>query len=149
MAVANYSSNYNLILKIKGVSDRIEQIQDEAGGMLVRNIRAEARKRLKGGDGKYPYDFSGSFQKDEVVHYDKDQKAVFVDHPAAKRLEYGFGQLKIKPKNAEKLHFKGQDGEDVYADEVIVSATKPVGYARAAIKETLIDVRKRFKEVMA
>ena len=99
-------SNENLILKIRGISNRVKQIQDEAGD-------------------------------------------IFVDHPAAKRLEYGFGDITIRPKNAEKLHFKGVNGEDVYADEVHIKATKPVGYVRAAMKETQEDLKKRFKEVMS
>ena len=85
-------SNENLILKIRGISNRVKQIQDEAGDILVRTIR---------------------------------------------------------PKNAEKLHFKGVNGEDVYADEVHIKATKPVGYVRAAMKETQEDLKKRFKEVMS
>ena len=80
-------SNENLILKIRGISNRVKQIQDEAGD--------------------------------------------------------------IRPKNAEKLHFKGVNGEDVYADEVHIKATKPVGYVRAAMKETQEDLKKRFKEVMS
>ena len=37
-------SNENLILKIRGISDRVKQIQDEAGDILVRNIRSQARQ---------------------------------------------------------------------------------------------------------
>lgn len=141
-------SNENLILKIRGVSDRVKQVQEEAGDILVRNIRSQARQKFNN-DPKYPYEFHNSFQDNNVVYHDKNEHAVFVDHPAAKRLEYGFGDITIRPKNAEKLHFKGVNGEDVYADEVHIKATKPVGYVRAAIKETQEDLRKRFKEVMS
>lgn len=142
------NSNENLIIKIKGISDRISQIQEEAGGMLVRNIRSQARARFNN-DPKYPYEFHNSFQEDSVVYHDKTQNAVFVNHPAAKRLEYGFGDITIKPKNAEYLKFKGKDGEDVYAKEVHIKSEKPIGYARAAIRETQEDLRKRFKEVLS
>ena len=131
-------SNENLILKIRGISDRVKQ----------RNIRSQARQKFNN-DPKYPYEFHNSFQDDNVVYHDKNEHAVFVDHPAAKRLEYGFGDITIRPKNAEKLHFKGVNGEDVYADEVHIKATKPVGYVRAAMKETQEDLKKRFKEVMS
>lgn len=142
------NSNEDLIIKIRGISNRISQIQDEAGSMLVRNIRSQARQKFNN-DPKYPYEFHNSFQRDDVVYHKLEEKAVYVDHPAAKRLEYGFGDITIRPKNAEKLHFKGQNGEDVYADEVHIKATKPVGYVRAAIKETQQDLQKRFKEVMS
>ena len=88
-------SNENLILKIRGISDRIKQIQDEAGDILVRNIRSQARQKFNN-DPKYPYEFRNSFQNDNVVYHDKNEHAVFVDHPAAKRLEYGFGDITIK-----------------------------------------------------
>lgn len=141
------NSNERLIIKIRGISDRVKQIQNEAGNMLVKNIRTQAEQKFNK-DLKYPYEFHNSFQRDDVVYYKPEDKAVFVKHPAAYRLEYGFGDITIRPKNAEKLHFKGQNGEDVYTDEVHIKATKPVGYVRAAIKETQQDLREKFKEVM-
>ena len=116
--------------------------------MLVRNIRSQARARFNN-DPKYPYEFHNSFQEDNVVYHDKAQKAVFVKHDAAKRLEYGFGDITIRSKGDKPMIFKGKDGELVGAYEVHIKATEPVGYARAAINETQEDLRKRFKEVMS
>ena len=91
-------------------------------------------------------EFHNSFQSNEVVHYDENLKAVVIDHPAARVLEYGIGTQVIKAKDSEYMHFKGKDGEDVYAKEVVISPKKPVGYARAAIEETRKDLKKIYKD---
>lgn len=141
------NSNEKLILKLRGVANDLPKIVDQAGSMLVRNVRSNARALL-GHNTKYPYVLQNSFQKDNVVYYNPGEKAVFIDHPAAKRLEYGMGEITIRPTHGEFLKFEGTDGEDVYAREVTISPTKPVGYVKAAIKETQKDLSKKFKEVI-
>lgn len=141
-------ANYNLVLKLRQVAANIRNIEETAGSTLVRNIRAEARKNFGEGKSGYPYEFSNSFQRDDVVFYDSKETSVHVHHPAAKRLEYGMGSITITPKEADYLRFKGKDGEDVYAKQVTISPTKPVGYVAAAIKETKSDLKKQFREVL-
>lgn len=134
-------------MKIRGIADNLPKITEQAGSMLARNVRAEARKAFTNNP-KYPYEFHNSFQTPEVVYYDQGEQSVIVDHPAAKRLEYGMGEITIKPKNGEFLKFEGQDGEDVYAREVTIDASEPLGYAEKAIKETEKDLAKKFKEIV-
>lgn len=141
------NSNEQLIIKIRGVANNLPKIVDQAGSMLVRNIRGNARAML-GNNTKYPYELNHSFQKDNVVYYNPAEKAVFIDHPAAKRLEYGMGEITIRPTHGEFLKFEGMDGEDVYAREVTISPSKPVGYVKAALKETQKDLSRKFKEVI-
>lgn len=142
-------ANYNLVLKLKNTAANIRNIEEVAGSTLVRNIRSEARKNFGEGQSGYPYEFHNSFQSDETVFYQENAKEVRVHHPAAKVLEYGMGSTTITAKNAEYMHFKGRDGEDVYAKEVHISPKKPVGYVAAAIRETKSDLKKQFKEVIA
>ena len=142
------NSNEQLILKIRGISENLPKIVEQVGSMLVRNIRSSARIRLKEVH-KYPFEFQNDFQKPSTVYYNSAEKAVFVDHPATFRLEYGFGDLTITPKNGEFLRFIGQDGEEVFVKEVTIKATKPLNFIRSAIKETSGDVAKKFKEVMS
>lgn len=139
------NSNEKLSVKINRITADIEGLQDEAGSTLVRNIRSEARKNFGDGKSGYPYELHNSFQDENVVYYDKGQKAVIVHHPAAKVLEYGIGEQTIKARYGEYLHFIGKDGEDVYAKEVRIKPKKPVGYAKSAIKETLQDLKKQRK----
>jgi hypothetical protein len=141
------NSNEKLIIKLRGIADNLPKIVDQAGSMLVRNIRSQARSSFKTAHA-YPFEFKNDFQKPETVYYKSSEKTVTVDHLAAKRLEYGFGEITITPKNGEYLHFIGRDGEDVYTDKVTIKATKPVGYVRAAIKETNSDLAKKFREVL-
>lgn len=141
------NSNEKLIIKLRGVANNLPKIVDQAGSMLVRNIRSNARSMF-GNDPKYPYELRNSFQRDNVVYYNPGEKAVFIDHPASKRLEYGMGEIVIKPKNGEFLKFEGRDGEDVYAREVTIAPSKPVGYVKAALKETQKDLSRKFKEVI-
>lgn len=138
-----------MILKLKQTAANIRNIEDTAASTLIRNIRAEARKSFGEGQSGYPYEFHNSFQKDETVFYNATEKAVHVHHPAAKVLEYGIGEQTITAKNAEFMHFKGKDGEDIYAKEVRIAPKKPVGYAAAAIRETKKDLKKQFREVLA
>ena len=119
----------------------IEQMEEKIATKLVANIRQQAYQKFKKGDGKYPYKFLNSFASDDVVRYEKDKHRVVVDHPAANRLEFGFGQLKIKAKDAQTLHFKGMQGEDVYTKEVTIKPTRPLYYVRAAIKQTKQELK--------
>lgn len=145
------NSNQKLILRIKGIAENLPKIVEQAGSTLVMNVRAEARKAFNNNP-KYPYEFRNSFQTPEVVYYDQGEQAVIVDHPAAKRLEYGLpSPLTIKPKpDNEKglLFFENQEGELVAAKEVTISASEPLGYAEKAIKETKRDLAKKFKEIV-
>lgn len=125
----------------------IRNIEDVAGSTLVRNIRSEARKNFGEGQSGYPYEFHNSFQNEETVFYQENAKEVHVHHPAAKVLEYGMGSQIITAKNAEYMHFKGSDGKDVYAKEVHISPKAPVGYVAAAIRETMVDLKKQFKDI--
>ena len=141
-------SNQQLIIKLRGITENLPKIVEQAGSMLVRNVRSQARARL-GNNTKYPYELRNSFQHDEVVYFKASESAVIVNHPAANRLEYGTTEtLTIKPIHGEFLKFEGRDGEDVYTREVKINPTRPVGYAKAAIKETQIDLAKKFKEVV-
>ena len=145
--MANYNTNYEKIrLSIFQRIEGLKNLEFQAGSTLARNIKAEARKAFGEGKSGYPYEFHNSFQSDEVVHYDENLKAVVIDHPAARVLEYGIGTQVIKAKDAEFMHFKGKDGEDVYVKEVVISPKKPVGYARAAIEETRKDLKKIYKD---
>ena len=138
--------NEHLILKLTNLAKNIEKIVDTAGEKLVDNIRDEAKKSF--GNSKYPYEFQNDFQKPETVQYKKGEKVVEVKHPAALTLEYGLSKdIVIKPKKATVLKFTGQNGEDVYTDEVKIlkSSRKPIGYARKAIRKTQKDIAKIFK----
>ena len=138
--------NEHLILKLTNLAKDIEKIVDTAGKKLLYNIRDEAKKSF--GNSKYPYEFQNDFQKPETVQYKKGEKVVEVKHPAALTLEYGLSKdIVIKPKNANVLKFTGEDGEDVFTDEVKIlkSSRKPVGYARKAIRKTQKDIARIFK----
>lgn len=138
--------NEHLILKLTNLAKNIEKIVDTAGEKLVDNIRDEAKKSF--GNSKYPYEFQNDFQEPETVQYKKGEKVVEIKHPAALTLEYGLSKdIVIKPKSAEVLKFTGQNGEDVYTDEVKIlkSSRKPVGYARKAIRKTQKDIARIFK----
>jgi len=143
-------SNQQLIIKLKTITERLPKIVDEAGSMLARNVRSNIRKQLKSVH-KYPFEFQNDFQKEGVIAYHPSEKNVVVDHPAAKRLEYGLpSDLEITPKDPDGfLHFIGQDGEDVYTQKVVVKQTEPLYYAGAAIKETEKDLSKVFKEIIS
>lgn len=142
-------ANYDLVLKLRNAAANIRNIEEVAGSTLVRNIRSEARKSFGEGQSGYPYELHNSFQEDSTVFYKESEKEVHVHHPAAHVLEYGMGSQTITAKNGEYMHFKGRDGEDVYAKEVHISPKKPVGYVAAAIRETKSDLKKQFKEVIA
>lgn len=129
------------------MANNIDKVADVAGNMLVNNIRLEANERFKKGNGKYPYDYHDSFQQDDVVFYKPEEKKVLVRHPAAFRLEYGMGPIDIKAKGSY-MKFTGQQGENVYAKEVHVGASRPVGYARAAIKRTAKELKQKFKDII-
>ena len=138
--------NEHLILKLTNLAKNIEKIVDTAGEKLVDNIRDEARKSFS--NSKYPYDFQNDFQKPETVQYKKGEKVVEVKHPAALTLEYGLSKdIVIKPKKAKALQFTGEDGKDVFTNEVKIlkSSRRPVGYARKAIRKTQKDIARIFK----
>jgi len=116
--------------------------------LLVRNIRAEARKSFGEGKSGYPYEFHNSFQKSETVFYKLEETSVHVHHPAAKVLEWGMGEQTITAQKGGYMHFKGKNNEDVYAKEVTIAPKKPVGYVAAAIKETKKDLKKQFKGII-
>lgn len=144
--MANFNTNYEKIsLRIFERIEGLKNLEYQAGTTLARNVKAEARKSFGDGKSGYPYEFHNSFQSDNVVFYDESKKAVVVDHPAARVLEYGMGTQIIRAKNSEYMHFKGKDGEDVYAKEVEIAPKKPVGFARAAIRETRKDLSKIYK----
>lgn len=144
--MVDYNTNYEKIsLRITQRIEGLKNLEFQAGTTLARNIKAEARKSFGEGKSGYPYEFHNSFQSDDVVYYDENQHAVIIDHPAARVLEYGIGSQIIRAKDAEFMHFKGKDGEDVYAKEVKIAPKKPVGYARAAIEETKKDLKKIYK----
>ena len=138
-------AGYNLILKLKQTAANIRNIEDVAASILIRNIRAEARKTFGNGKSGYPYELNNSFQKDETVFYKKDAKEVHVHHPAVNVLEFGIGEQTIRAKNAEYMYFRGKDGEMVAAKEVHIAPKKPTGFIANAIKETRMDLKKQFK----
>lgn len=144
-------SNQQLIIKLRSITDRLPKIVDQAGEALVRNIRSNVRARLKTSH-RYPFEFQNDFQKPATVTYNAGEKAVIVDHVAAKRLEYGLpGTLTIEPGASGWLCFDGQDGERVCLHNQAVVIKNPgeaLGYAQAAIKETEKDLAKMFKEVI-
>jgi hypothetical protein len=141
-------SNEQLIIKLKTITARLPKIIDDAGSMLVRNIRSQARIAMGNGS-KYPFEFQNDFQNAETVTYNPTERIVVVAHPAAKVLEYGLKkELTITPKKGEFLRFIGEDGEEVFRREVKIKPKKPLGYAKKAIKETKKDLAKRFKEVI-
>lgn len=145
--MANYNTNYeNVRLQIFQRIEGLKNLEFQAGTTLARNIKAEARKSFGDGKSGYPYEFHNSFSSDEVVHFDENQHAVVIDHPAARVLEYGIGSQVIRAKDAEFMHFTGKDGQEVYAKEVVISPKKPVGYVRAAIEETKKDLHKIYKD---
>lgn len=138
--------NEHLILKLTNLAKNIEKIVDTAGEKLVDNIREEAKKSF--GNSKYPYNFQNDFQNPETVQYKKGEKVVEVKHPAALTLEYGLSKdIVIKPKKANVLMFTGEEGKDVFTNEVKIlkSSRKPVGYARKAIRKTQKDIARIFK----
>lgn len=140
-------SSLSLLIKLKEIKDNLENLPFIAGTTLVSNIRANARKYFGHGQSGYPYEFHNSFQSDDVVYYKDNEKAVFVDHPAAFVLEYGIGEQTIRAKNGEYMYFEGKDGELVAAKEVKIAPKKPTNYAREAIEQTLKDLKnqKRYK----
>lgn len=143
------SSNLQLIIKLRKAAKEIGKIEQTAGEMLVKNIRIEADKVFKKGEGtKYPYEFHNSFQQDDMVYYDDARKKVVLAHPAAARLEFGFGSIDITPKKGKALKFTGAEGETVVTNKVHVRATKPLGYARRAIKITEKELAEKFSEVI-
>lgn len=141
-------SNEQLILRIRGIAKNLPEIVNQAGSMLVRNVRSQARISM-GNEGKYPFEFQNDFQKLETVTYNPAERVVIVDHPAAKILEYGLPTaLTIRAKEGEFLRFIGEDGEEVFRREVTIKPRKPLAYARKAIKETEQDIARKFKEVI-
>lgn len=148
------ASNEQLIIKIRGIADNLPKIIDQAGSMLVRNVRSQARIAMGNGS-KYPFEFKNDFQKAETVTYQPAEQIVIVDHPAAKMLEYGFPvaghsvDMIITPKKGEYLRFIGEDNEEVFTKKVEIKHRKPLGYAKKAIEETKKDLSKKFKEVIS
>lgn len=141
-------SNQQLIIRIRGIAENLPKIVDQAGSMLARNVRSQARIAMGNGS-KYPFEFQNDFQKPETVTYNSAEKQVVVDHPAAKVLEYGLDRtLTITPQKGEFLRFIGEDGEEVFRREVKIKPKKPLGYAKKAIAETEKDLARKFKEVI-
>lgn len=139
---------YDLVIKLNKIAENISNIENQAGAMLVNNIRKEAKKTFGHGKSGYPYEFTDSFQRNDVVFYDNEKKEVHVDHPAAKVLEYGMGKQVINAKNGESMRFIGKDGEVVFASKVVISPKKPTHYAANAIKQTQQDLKKKFKDII-
>lgn len=144
------ASNESLILKIRGISDRIPKIVEDAGNMLAWNVKANLRAGLKDKH-EYPFVLKNSFEKPGVIKYIPSESVVVVDHVAAKRLEYGIkGELVITPKEGEFLYFKGKDGEMVAVKEVVIKHPgDPMFYAGMAIKQTHKQIAKKFKEIIS
>jgi len=140
-------SNEQLIIKLKTITARLPKIIDEAGGMLVRNVRSQARIAMGNGS-KYPFEFQNDFQKIDTVTYSPSESHVIVKHPAAKRLEYGYPAFTITAKNEPYMTFKVDNDEWVSVKEVKIGKTEPLAYAKKAIKETQKDLAKKFKEVL-
>jgi len=141
-------ANSNLALKIDKIINKIETVKDKAGEFLVRNIQDNA-ENMFGKNYKYPHELGGSFKKSSTVYYKKEASAVFVDHPAAFRLEYGLGNpytLEANNYGLKAFHFKGKDGEDVFAEKITVKNQKPYSYVRNAINKTLKDIDVYLKE---
>ena len=135
---------YNLILRVHKLKEKISNIEDTAGKILVKNIKKQAEMDFGHGQSGYPYEFKNDFQKDSTVFYRDNEKSVHVHHPAAFVLEYGIGSQTIKPVKAKALRFIGKDGEVVYADEVTISPKKPVGYVAKAINQTKQELKNKF-----
>jgi len=144
------NSNEKLILRLRRIAENLPKIADIAGELLVQNVRKQATEKF-GKDMEWPHEISHSFQNNDTVYYRAGEKAVYVDHPAAFRLEYGLLKpLVIESKSKDKpLRFIDRDGEVVFAHKVTIRNSKPYGYARAAIKQTYRDLPKRFREVVA
>lgn len=140
-------SNEQLIIKLKTITARLPKIIDDAGSMLVRNIRSQARIAM-GNESKYPFEFQNDFQKPETIVYNPAEKVVIVDHPAAKRLEFGYPAFTILAKNEPYMTFKVDTDDWVSVKEVKIGKTEPLAYAKKAIKETEKDLAKKFKEVI-
>lgn len=144
-------SDYNINLLIKRIEDTIESIEtikDKVGNQLVKNIRKEADKAF-GNSSKYPYDFKNDFADEDTVKYVKEESVVQIGKEGLPVITLEFGLSKdvvIRPKNAQVLHFIGQDGEDVYTDEVVIpkGSRPPVGYTRKAINKTKTQINKLF-----
>lgn len=143
--------NEQLVIKLRGISKNLPKIIDHAGESLVRNLRSNVRSSLKTTH-RYPFEFQGDFQKEGTIRYENGEQVVIVDHPAAKRLEYGInGTLTINPGPSGWLCFDGKDGERVclYNQPVVIkNPGEALGYAQASIDETQKDIAKMFKEVV-
>lgn len=142
------ASNEQLIIKIRGIADNLPKIIDQAGSMLVRNVRSQARIAMGNGS-KYPFEFKNDFQKAETVTYQPAEQIVIVDHPAAKKLEYGYPATIITAKNEPYMTFRVEENKWVSVKEVKIGEIKPLGYAKKAIEETKKDLSKKFKEVIS
>lgn len=142
------NSNEKLILRLRGIAENLPKITDIAGELLVQNVRKQATEKF-GKDMEWPHEISHSFQNNDTVYYRSGDKAVYVDHPAAFRLEYGLLKpLVIESKSKDKpLRYIGRDGEVVFTHKVTIRNSKPYGYARAAIKDTSTEIATKFREV--
>jgi hypothetical protein len=141
------ASNEQLIIKIRGIADNLPKIIDQAGSMLVRNVRSQARIAMGNGS-KFPFEFKNDFQKAETVTYQPAEQIVIVAHPAAKKLEYGYPATIITAKNEPYMTFRVEENEWVSVKEVKIGEIKPLGYVKKAIEETKKDLSKKFKEVI-
>ena len=80
------ASNEQLILKIRGIASNLPKIVDQAGELLVRNLRSNIRAKLKTNH-RYPFEFKNDFQKPQTIQYQAPEKMVIIDNPAAKSLQ--------------------------------------------------------------
>lgn len=147
------SSNEKLLNRIQKMKETLsnKNMSNIAGEMLVENIREQAENKFKKGRSQWYYQYSGSFNKDNVVFYEENKRKVTINHPAAKRLEYGQAKdLLIKPKKAKALSYIGNDGKRWFSTQELIPKTSfpPLGYVYNAIKKTKQEIKNRIKEVL-
>lgn len=135
----------NIVTELDG-----QKITDKAGKILVDNIRKNTNKMFKKGNSKWQYDYHGSFQTEKVTHYLPSERVVEIDHPAAKRLEYGQleNPLIIRPKNGKALSYIGSDGNRWFSayEKIPAKSWKPLGYAQKSINQTQTEIYKQIKK---
>lgn len=153
MPTNNSSSNYKIIAKLENYAKAVseEAIIDFLGETLSKNIKKEARRMLKRGNGEYPYEYWGDIEREETTYYDKNNRIVVVDHPAANRIEFGLKtDLTITPKNGDKLSFMGRQGEQVVVSSVTIKAVnnKGIGFVAKAIRDTRKEFKQKYKGVL-
>lgn len=147
------NSNESLFIKLNRMINSLdeEKICKIAGEKLVDNIRKETNDVFKKGNSKWNYEYHGSFQTDNVTYYEQSNKEVVINHPAAKRLEYGLKEdLEITPKKAKVLSYIGDDGKRWFSTKEVIpkNSCPPLGYAKRSINKTKKEMHKEIKDIL-